>query len=253
MNTLRTICLCSCLAIAAPVPAYDGLREENPFVEAMLRMMEVFGLIDRSRLPLSVPYLPGYGQSLGGMAPLYGLGGLGGLGGLNSLGTLGTLGGVPGLGGLGVPGALGGLGSLPGTTGFPGSVFAPGLGMPQAGLGGWPITGMQGLGGLPGYGIPGAAGQAWPQWPGAARAPAASLDGIWELNNGGVVIIRGDRARLYLARDRYQDFVIAYDQQHLNWAPLTGGNASRYRYQVRDGRMVMQDKDGNYLLLRRRR
>jgi hypothetical protein len=164
---------------------------------------------------------------------MYGLGGLGGLG------TLGTLPGVGGLSGLGgVPG-MGGLSSL---GAMPGSLMAPGAGLSQGALGGWPIAGMQGLG-----------AQQWQQWPGARSAPNAALEGIWELTNGGVVIIRGDRARLYLSRDRYQDFVIAYDQQQLSWAPLRGGSVSRYRYQVRDGRMVMQDKDGNYLLLRRRR
>jgi hypothetical protein len=263
VNTLRTICLCCCLAVAAPVAAYNGLRDENPFVEAMLRMMEVFGLIDRSRLPLSVPYVPGYSPSMGGMAPMYGLGGLGGLGTLGTLpgvGGLSGLGGVPGMGGLSSLGAMPGLGGVPGMTGLPGmggvpgmgglsslgampgSLMAPGAGLSQGALGGWPIAGMQGLG-----------AQQWQQWPGARSAPNAALEGIWELTNGGVVIIRGDRARLYLSRDRYQDFVIAYDQQQLSWAPLRGGSVSRYRYQVRDGRMVMQDKDGNYLLLRRRR
>ena len=253
MITLRSICLCCCLAIALPATAYDGLRDDNPFVEAMLRMMELFGLIDRSRLPLSVPYMPGYSPALGGMTSMYGLGGLGGLSGLGGLGTLGALPGVGGLGG------LSGLGGVPGMGAMPGSLLGPGAGMSQGAMGGWPSQGMPGLGGVPGlggmpaYGVPGLGGQPWQQWPGPATAPAATLDGIWELNSGGVVVIRGDRARLYLSRERYQDFVIAYDRQQFSWAPLRGGSASRYRYQIRDGRMILQDKDGNYLLLRKRR
>ena len=51
--------------------AYGGYGDDNPFVEAMLRMMEIFGLINRDRLPLNVPYLPGYG-GLGSLGSLPG-------------------------------------------------------------------------------------------------------------------------------------------------------------------------------------
>lgn len=240
VRKLRTICLCCVLALAAPAGAYDGLREDNPFVEAMLRMMEMFGLIDRSRLPLGVPYLPGYDQALsgglGGLAPLYGLGnlspgyGLGGLGGLGGLSGLGGLGGMPG--GPMLPGQMLGQGAIPGQL---------------PGLGAWPNAGMPGV---PGYGLPGNPLQ---QWPGQRAPVQSALDGVWELNKGGFVIIRGNRARLYLSRDQYQDFTIAYDRRQLSWAPVSGGTASRYRYEERDGRMILRDSEGNYLLLRKRR
>ena len=103
-------------------------------------------------------------------------------------------------------------------------------------------------------------------WPGAGGYPGSRgvlnafgqtttghLDGIWELDKGGFAVIKGNIARLYLSREQFQDFRVGYDQQYLWWTPTTGGSKSRYRYQVSDGRMILRDSDGNYLLLRRRR
>ena len=67
------------------------------------------------------------------------------------------------------------------------------------------------------------------------------------------MIIQGNAARLYLSRDQYQDFAVRYDRQRLWWRPLEGGTSARYLYQVRDGRMIMQDEEGRQLLMRRRR
>ena len=111
--------LCCALALSPNASAYSVYGEENPFVEAMLRMMEIFGLINRDRLALGVPYLPAYG-GLGGLAGTSGLSPLGGLGGVPGYSPLGGFGGVPGLspfsGFGGVPGLspLGGLGGVPG-------------------------------------------------------------------------------------------------------------------------------------------
>ena len=240
MNKVFVIILCCLLAIPAKGMAYSMYGEENPFVEAMLRMMEIFGLIDRDRLPLGVPYLPTYGQYL---SP-----GLGTLGSYPLTGLGGLPGGIPGAGG--VPGlsplsGFGGAPMLSGLGGLPAGATVPGLGM--SGLpygmppgGGWP----------PGsWGVPG--NQTWYQ--GQPLVPRGRLDGIWELENGTFVIIQGEMARLYLSQQRYQDFAIRYDRQHLSWKPLQGTSASTYRYRARDGRMILSDEDGKILLLRRRR
>lgn len=224
-----------CLPLNAS--AYSGYGNENPFVEAMLRMMEVFGIIDRGRLPLGVPYLPSYGQ---GAMP--GIGGLSGLGGMPGLGGYPMPGMTPSLGALGGYPALGGLTGLSPLTGYGGLV----QGLPATGA--WP-GGLPGLGGMTPY--PGA--QGWTTPGPAYRQQVQQLDGIWELDKGGFVILRGNAARLYLARDRYQDFTIGYDDQWLWWTPQSGGTASRYQYRRQDGRMILRDDDGNYLLLRRRR
>jgi hypothetical protein len=222
------LCLCCTLVLPLKASAYSAYGEDNPFVEAMLRMMEIFGLIHRDRLPLTVPYLPGYGQQL---AP--GLGGYGrqlipGLGGYAGVPGMG-LGGFPSLSPMSGPGGAPGMGGMPGTYAWPGGGFPPVGGIP----GNWTAPSRYGSGPM--------------------TQTSTHLNGIWELENGGFVIIQGNMARLYVSREQYQDFAVYYDRQHLWWRPQEGGMSSRYLYQTREGRMILRDAEGNLLLMRRRR
>jgi hypothetical protein len=211
-----------CLSlVAGNTHGADRHTSSNPFIEAMIRMMQIFGLIDSTRWPLTTPYLPGSG--LGGMP---GVGGLSALGGYPAMSSMYGMSAVPG---------LGGMTGLPGMSGIPGAQGMQGLsGMPQA----FP----PGLGQMPG----------WPS-PQAAGADQTRLDGIWELNKGGFVIIKGRHARLYLSREKFQDFIVGFDNTNLWWVPQNGGTQSRYRYRMQDDRMILADDKGGYLLLRRRR
>lgn len=200
-------CLCCALCLAPPAQAYTTYRGDNPFVEAMVRMMEVMGLIDRGPVPLGVPYMPGEG-------------------------------GIPRWGAYPGPGMLSG----------------------PSPIGGWPGSGMPGMGTYPGTGAwPGGAMPGMGGWPadsgfryGPDMSAVANLDGIWELSNGGVVILKGQAARLYLTRERHQDFVVGYDGKHFWWSPRGSNVSTRYRYQMRDGRMILRDNEGQVLLMRRR-
>ncbi|MDJ0740556.1 MAG: hypothetical protein QNJ91_12620 [Gammaproteobacteria bacterium] len=195
MNSRTITSLVAALCLATSAQAYTGYGNDNPFVEAMLRMMQIMGLIDRVPSYPGVPYMPGVG-------------------------------GYPGFGafpGMSPPGAWGGV---------------PGMG-PMGGIGGWP-------GGVPGYPGGGWYGQ------GRGTAAVADLDGVWELSNGTFVLIGGQRARLHVSRDRYQDFTIGYDGRHFWWSPRGSNTTTRYRYQMRDGRMILRDNDGQVLLMRRR-
>ncbi len=195
-----------------PAPVQAIYTDDNPFVEAMLRMMEIFGLIDRNRLPLGAPYLPDYGQS---WAP--------------------GMGGISGYPGMGTPP---GMSSIYGMGGSPGPGQMPGLaGWPPSGFAGAPVP----------WGYPGGLA------PRSGSAPSGHLDGTWELNKGGFVIIKGNIARLFVSPERSQDFTIGYDRNRLWWRPRGTRSTSHYRYQIRDGRMIMQDSEGRMLLLRRRR
>lgn len=228
MSRRAICCLCCALSLALPAQAYTTYGDDNPFVEAMLRMMEIMGLIDRRPVPLGVPYMPGAGSPPG-------WGSLAGAGMPPGTSPMGAWGNWPGSG-------------MPGMSPFPGIGGWPGGGMP-GGMGGWPGGGLPGgLGGWPGAGLPGGSGFRH----GPNLSAVADLDGIWELNNGGVAIIKGQAARLYLSRERYQDFLIGYDGKHFWWSPRGSNVSTRYRYQMRDGRMILRDNDGEVLLMRRR-
>lgn len=198
-------------------------------------MMEIFGLIHRNRLPLGVPYMPSYSPLL---TP-----GLGGLGGYPGMSPMSGLGGFPGMS------PMSGLGGVPGMSPMYGLGGVPGMGT-MPGAGGWPGGGFPGAGGIPGNWVD--SGR-YGYGSGQGNQAAAGLDGIWELENGGFVIIQGSVARLYISRERYQDFAVRYDRQYLWWRPREGGAPSRYLYQTREGRMILRDEEGNMLLLRRRR
>ncbi len=220
MKRCATLLFCCTLSISTSVSAYGAYTgEDNPFLEAMLRMMEIAGLIDRNDVPLGVPYLPGYGQS---MAP--GLAGLGGWPGYPAMGAFPGMSPLTGLGGL---------------NGAPGSSMLPG--------GGWPGAAVPNPGGMPGNWL----NRGW-SGQGSNSASSGYLDGIWELSNGSVVVIRRGNARLYVSKDRHQDFTIGYDQKHFWWTPRGGNTTSHYRYQFRDGRMILRDNQGKVLLMRRR-
>lgn len=223
MKRLSTGLLCGALCLLSPAHAYSAYGDDNPFVEAMLRMMEVFGLINRDSLPLGIPYLPG------GATGLAGMGGMGGVPGMT---------GIPGLG-------YPGMGMMPGM-----SPLSPWGGMGSSGWQG--MSPMTGLGGWPAGVQPWSAMNQYP-WAGSTgQAAVADLNGVWELTNGSVVIIKGRNARLYVERDRHQDFTIGYDANHFWWSPRGSDTTTRYRYQMRDGRMVLRSSDGKVLLMRRR-
>ncbi len=119
---------------AAYVPTSSG----NAFIEAMLRMMELFGLIDRDHLALGSTFLPGYGGLYPGM--------MGGVPGMSA---------YPGMGGLGGWPATAGLGGWPGMGANP--MMAPG--MMQPGMN--PLAGHQMPFGYPSPGTRGVLDGSW--------------------------------------------------------------------------------------------
>lgn len=127
-----------------------------------------------------------------------------------------------------------GMGGLPAMGQIPGGV-------------GWPASGFPNTGQMPGYWT----NSGWHAQQGNG-ARTGYLDGVWELANGSLVVIKRDKARLFVERDRHQDFVIGYDGRDLWWTPRGGNTTTKYRYQMRDGRMVLRDNSGKVLLMRRR-
>jgi hypothetical protein len=158
-----------------------------------------------------------------------------------------------------------GFGGLPGSAGMPGAggwPMNPGYaqGMMPGGTGAWNQMPQQWLGSTQ---APQGQMQQWlgaspmqqgqmQQWFNPDTATQNQLDGAWELNRGGLVVINGNRARFYLSLEQFQDYAIGYDQTHLWWTPVDGNTQSRYRYRMQDDRMIIADDEDNHILLRRR-
>jgi hypothetical protein len=154
--------------------------------------------------------------------------------------------------GLGMPGALGYPGMLPGASPW-GSV--PWAGVP------WATPGMPGPGQSGPYWPPGNSFSApfgsSPYYPSPYRRINAALlrylQGSWETTNGGLLIVDGHLARLYLSRDRYQDLELTLNDHYL-WVRPVGnrqGYVERYEHRFFDGRIILRDERGRTLLLQR--
>ncbi len=107
----------------------------------------------------------------------------------------------------------------------------------------------------PPYG--GTYGAPWgtPTWPPAdGRLFLAHLQGAWQSDNGGLLLVKDNLARLYLSRDRYQDLYLHADTRYLRLRPVgTSGRTMRYAYRVHDDRLELYDRQGKRLILRRYR
>jgi|GEM_PF-1318009 len=168
------------------------------------------------------------------------------------LALLGQASNASGLG-YGYPGAWGGH-YPPGT--------AP-LGGPWASAPGGPGTwAAPPLGGVPWNGVPWANTQLpgysdWATRQQYNRSEPYShlmriLQGSWETQNGGLLLVKGSLARLYLSRDRYQDLEIRADK-HYVWMRPAGSRQTpdRYEHRIFDRRVILRDEDGRVLVLRR--
>ena len=82
--------------------------------------------------------------------------------------------------------------------------------------------------------------------------PLRFLQGAWETHSGGLLLVKGNLARLYVSRDRYQDLEVHADRYHVWMRPArTRQRADRYDYRIdRDG-VVLRDRDDRVLMLRR--
>lgn len=79
------------------------------------------------------------------------------------------------------------------------------------------------------------------------------LQGSWETDNGGLLLVEGRLARLYLERDRYQDLQLALNNHYL-WIRPAGSAAAdseRYQHRIFENQVILRDEIGRVLLLRR--
>ena len=123
----------------------------------------------------------------------------------------------------------------------------------------------------PGYAWPGApigpgwnnqpwtGGYAYPSYPYRGTSRRAynsprileSLQGSWETNNGGLLLVRRNMARLYIERNEYQDFYIRADPRYLWMWPTKSQVSQRYEHHISGDIIRLRDEFGNTLTLRR--
>lgn len=145
--------------------------------------------------------------------------------------------------------------------GYPGLGY-PGLGYPGLFPGAMPGAGWFGTNpwNAPAWGTPGTprpygSPPAYPNSPYSQinAALLRRLQGSWETDTGGLLIVEGRLARLYLSRDRYQDIELGLDHHYL-WIRPAGDAAApaeRYEHRIFDKRIILRNADGGVLLLRR--
>ncbi|MFZ1537169.1 MAG: hypothetical protein WAT23_07285 [Chromatiaceae bacterium] len=142
--------------------------------------------------------------------------------------------------------------------GMPGGLSIPGLsnmtGMP--GTSPWPTTsgdpsGLLGKGGevmkqmTEGIKLPGVAGGAMP------TSPGSRLDGIWEGRNGELLIVQGNRFRIYPGSSGYVDGYIQLSGERLAMYNPENAHISPYDFAESNGRLALRDGNGDLFLYRR--
>ena len=111
-------------------------------------------------------------------------------------------------------------------------------------------------GGAPGWGAAPYGAPPWGgvPWNGAwGGDPVRRLQGAWETDHGGLLLVKDHVARLYASRDEYQDYYLRADPRFLWLQPVEGGVPTRYEHRIYGNRIVLRDARGNRMVLRRYR
>jgi hypothetical protein len=149
----------------------------------------------------------------------------------------------------------GSAGSMPMGTPFGGSGWTPGFGLPGATPWGMPFqdpSGAMGKGGemmnqfsknmpLPGGG---AGMQPFP-WMGSR------LDGVWEGRDGELLIVQGNRFRIYPGHTGYVDGYLNVSGDRLAMYSPADEAARPFEFAESEGRLVLRDEAGQLFLYRR--
>lgn len=98
------------------------------------------------------------------------------------------------------------------------------------------------------FGMPGA--DRWLDAPGSPWR-RTRLDGIWEGSNGGLLIVRGYRFRLYQPNAGYIDGLIQQRGERLAMYNPANDTAHPYEFALDRGRLVLRDAAGTLFLYRR--
>lgn len=102
----------------------------------------------------------------------------------------------------------------------------------------------------------------YPPPPGAFSAPGAyqppqnnpllqKLQGSWYTDNGELLVVNGNYARLYRSRTQYQDLQIRIDAQFIWIAPSGHRQAKQYQHRLLPDRFALRDAQNKTLEFKR--
>ncbi|MBP8197105.1 MAG: hypothetical protein KAX64_00940 [Chromatiaceae bacterium] len=136
----------------------------------------------------------------------------------------------------GMPGGF----SIPGMTGMPGSSSWPAPGGDPSGLMGkggevmkQMTEGMKSSGGA------------------LSSSPGSRLDGVWEGRNGELLIVQGNRFRIYPGSSGYVDGYLQLSGDRLAMYNPENAHISPFDFAESDGRLALRDRNGSHFLYRR--
>lgn len=77
------------------------------------------------------------------------------------------------------------------------------------------------------------------------------LDGVWEGRNGELLIVQGNRFRIYPGTSNYVDGFIHLDGERLALYHSENAHISPFEFAESEGRLALRDRSGNLYLYRR--
>ncbi len=129
--------------------------------------------------------------------------------------------------------------------GYPGS-YMPGT-LPGAAPGMMPGS----ITGIPGAYLPGQSlipGITQPQY---SYQTASDVDGIWVGQGGEIVLVMYGYFRIYASAEVYRDGRYRIEGDYLLMHDPESGVTQAYQYRLDEGRMIMRDEGGNFLLFKK--
>ena len=97
-----------------------------------------------------------------------------------------------------------------------------------------------------GMGMPGQMGEGMMPWAGGSR-----LEGVWEGRNGELLIVQGNRFRIYPGSAGYVDGYLQLSGDRLAMYNPEDADARPFEYAEHQGRLVLRDGTGQLYLYRR--
>jgi len=77
------------------------------------------------------------------------------------------------------------------------------------------------------------------------------LDGVWEGRNGELLIVQGNRFRIYPGTSKYMDGFIHLSGERLALYNSQNANVTPFEFAESEGRLALRDRSGNLYLYRR--